>query len=57
MQASIVREKMKCQPPHIYIRPDLNNIRVLDFHRFEKIYEQAKPAQKKLRRALRYYQI
>jgi NTE family protein len=57
MQASIVREKIKCQPPHIYIHPDLNNIRVLDFHRFEEIYEQARPAQKKLKRALRYYQL
>ncbi|MDH3949317.1 MAG: patatin-like phospholipase family protein, partial [Gammaproteobacteria bacterium] len=57
MQASIVREKIKCQPPHIYIHPDLNNIRVLDFHRFEEIYAQARPAQKKLKRALRYYQL
>ena len=57
MQASIVREKLRCQPPHIYIRPELNNIRVLDFHRFEDIYEQAKPARNKLKRALRYYQL
>jgi NTE family protein len=57
MQASIVREKLKHRPPHIYIHPDLNNIRVLDFHRFEEIYEQAMPARKKLKRALRYYQI
>ena len=57
MQASILREKIKNRPPHILIHPDLNNIRVLDFHRFEEIYEQAMPAQKKLKRLLRYYQI
>ena len=57
MQASIVREKIKRHPPHIYIHPDLNNIRVLDFHRFEEIYDQAMPARNKLERALRYYRI
>ncbi len=57
MQASIMREKIKNRPPHVYIHPDLNNIRVLDFHRFEDIYTQAMPAQKKLKRTLRYYQI
>lgn len=55
MQASIVREKLKHQPPHIYIRPELNNIRVLDFQRFEDIYQQTLPARNKLKRALRYY--
>lgn len=57
MQASILREKIKNRPPHIFIHPDLNNIRVLDFNRFEEIYEQAIPARNELRRALRYYQI
>jgi NTE family protein len=57
MQASIMREKIKYRPPHIYIHPDLNNIGVLDFHRFEEIYDQAMPARNKLKRALRYNQI
>jgi NTE family protein len=57
MQASIMHEKIKNQPPHIYIHPDLNNIRVLDFHRFEEIYKLATPARNKLKRALRYYQL
>jgi NTE family protein len=57
MQASIVREKIRNQPPHIYIHPDLNNIRVLDFHRFQEIYELATPARNKLKRALRFYQL
>jgi NTE family protein len=57
MQASIVHEKIRCQPPHIYIHPDLKNIRVLEFNRFEEIYKQAIPARNKLKRALRYYQI
>ncbi len=57
MQASIVREKLDCRPPDIYIRPELNDIRVLDFNKFEDIYQQAKPASNKLKRALRFYQL
>jgi NTE family protein len=57
MQAGILRDKIKCQPPDIYIHPALENIRVLDFQRFEDIYKQAMPARNKLKRALRYYKI
>ena len=53
MQASIVQEKMKNRPPHIYIRPDLENIRVLDFNRAEEIYSQSMPARNELRRKMR----
>jgi NTE family protein len=52
-QAAILREKMKHRPPHIYIRPGLEDIRVLDFNRVDEIYQQSKPAADKLRRALR----
>lgn len=55
LQNSIIQEKLKNRPPHIYIRPDLENIRVLDFNRVDEIYSQARPAQAKLRRALRDY--
>jgi NTE family protein len=55
LQTSILQEKMKNRPPHIYIRPELENIRVLDFNRVNEIYAQAKPARNKLRRSLRRY--
>lgn len=55
MQASIIQEKLKNRPPHIYIRPELENIRVLDFNRVNEIYAQAKPARDKLKRSLRRY--
>ncbi len=57
MQASIVREKLKSRPPDIYLYPDLKDIHVLDFHRFDEIHEQALPAQKKLRKSLRRYRV
>lgn len=52
-QAAILREKMKHRPPHIYIRPALEDIRVLDFNRVDEIYQQSKSAAGKLRQALR----
>ena len=55
LQSSIIQEKIKNRPPDIYIRPDLKNIRVLDFNRVTEIYAQAKPAQDKLRQSLHRY--
>jgi NTE family protein len=55
LQNSIIQEKIKHRPPHIYIRPELENIRVLDFNRVDEIYAQAKPARDELRRSLRRY--
>ncbi|MCP4388702.1 MAG: patatin-like phospholipase family protein [Gammaproteobacteria bacterium] len=52
-QAAILREKMKLRPPHIYIRPGLEDIRVFDFNRVDEIYQQSKSAANKLRQALR----
>ena len=52
--AAILREKMKHRPPHIYIRPELEDIRVLDFNRVDEIYRQSMPARRKLARALRF---
>ncbi|OGP55831.1 MAG: hypothetical protein A2Y65_01910 [Deltaproteobacteria bacterium RBG_13_52_11] len=37
MQASIVENKMRISRPDIYIKPDLKNIRVLEFYRYDEI--------------------
>ena len=52
MQSSILREKMKLRTPHIYIRPELEDIRVLEFNRVDEIYAQSKSARKRLQKAL-----
>jgi NTE family protein len=52
-QTAILREKMRRQPPDIYIRPELEDIRVLEFNRVDEIYAQAAPARDRLRKALR----
>ena len=53
MQAAIVREKLRRQAPEIYIRPKLENIRVLEFYKADEIYLQARAGQNRLRRRLR----
>jgi NTE family protein len=55
LQNTIIEEKLKHRPPDIYIRPELKNIRVLEFNRVNEIYAQAQSAQKKLRRSLHAY--
>lgn len=44
MQSSILTEKLKRMQPDIFVRPDIQDIRVLDFYRFEEILEQGIPA-------------
>jgi NTE family protein len=39
MQASIIQAKKHCSPPDIYVRPNLVNIRTLDFYRHAEILE------------------
>lgn len=53
MQAQILHEKMQRRPPHIYIRPELEDVRVLEFNRVDEIYRQSMPARSQLRQALR----
>lgn len=44
MQSSILTEKLKRMQPDIVVRPDIQDIRVLDFYRSEEIFEQGIPA-------------
>lgn len=52
-QAAILHEKMQRRPPHIYIRPELEDIQVLEFNRVDEIYQQSMPARDQLMRELR----
>jgi len=52
MQRAIVEEKLKRRQPDIYIRPLLNNIRMLEFYRADEIYRQTQPAKRELRQQL-----
>ncbi len=46
---AIVDQKMTIQPPSIYVQPEIEDVKVLEFHKAEQIFEQSKPAQDRLR--------
>lgn len=52
MQRSIIEEKLKRIPPDILVRPDVVDVRILDFFEAEKIYAQAGPAKQALKAQL-----
>jgi len=57
MQTIILKEKLKQQKPHIYIKPDIEDVRVLEFYKADEIFTQAESAQRKLYRRLRRYKV
>jgi NTE family protein len=52
MEHTIVAEKIKNHAPAIYVKPDLVDIRLLDFAKAPEIYRQAQPAKQQLKHSL-----
>ena len=52
MQNSIIAEKLKRNPPDIYIKPDIVGVDILEFFKADDVYAQTEPAAKELRDAL-----
>jgi NTE family protein len=52
MQQAIVEQQLRDSPPDIYIRPDLGEVRTLQFHKADVIYRQAAPAKEELKQEL-----
>ncbi len=55
LQTAILREKMKQNPPNLYIRPEIKDVRVLEFYKFEAIFSQSQPKKDQLKRELERY--
>ena len=53
MQRAVIEEKMKRVKPDIFIKPEIVDIRALEFYRAEEVYRQAQPAKEELKKALR----
>jgi NTE family protein len=51
-ERSILREKFKRSEPDIFVEVLARDVRVLDFHKVETIFEQAEPARRELEEAL-----
>ena len=52
MQTANLAAKMKLIQPDIFLHPDIHNIKLLDFHRVEDVFEQSAPAMEELREKL-----
>lgn len=52
MEASMIRRHLRFNPPHIYLRPEIRDIGLLDFHKADLILEQSQPIRVELRRRL-----
>jgi NTE family protein len=53
MQTSALAKKMQHRKPDIYVRPDIQNVRMFDFGKIEEIFLQAAPAADLLRKQLK----
>jgi NTE family protein len=52
LQQAIVERQLEIRAPDIYIKPDLEGFRTLEFYRADEIYQQAQPAKEELKRRL-----
>ena len=49
MQQAIMDREIEIHPPDIYFKPELSDIRTLQFYRADEIYRQALPAKEELK--------
>ena len=48
MSRNILIEKLKRQQPDVYVRPDIRNVKILEFYKAHEIFAQSQPAQQHL---------
>ena len=52
MSSNILIEKLKQQRPTVYVRPDIRNVRILEFYKAREVFAQAHAAQRLFRKDL-----
>lgn len=52
MQTANLAAKMKIIQPDIMLHPEIHNVKLLDFHKVEEVFEQSEPAMEELREKL-----
>ncbi|MDZ7661050.1 patatin-like phospholipase family protein [Thiohalophilus sp.] len=57
MQAAVMQEKMRNRPPDIYIKPDIQDVRVLEFYKADEIYRQSRSGRDRLQDEIRKYRV
>jgi NTE family protein len=53
MEASMIRDRLKSNPPDIYLKPDIRNVGLLEFHKAEQVFRQSEPVREELRARLK----
>jgi NTE family protein len=48
MSSNILIEKLQRVRPDVYIRPDIRNVKILEFYKAREVFEQAQPSQRQL---------
>lgn len=49
MQNSIIKQRVEAHPPNLYLKPNIQGIDLLDFHKSKTIYKQVGPAVEELK--------
>ena len=52
LQQSILIQMMRTRPPDVYVKPDIMDVRMLEFYKADAIYRQAQGAKDKLKKEL-----
>jgi len=52
LQYAIADRDLRANPPDIYIKPELRDVRTLEFHKADEVYQQAQPAKEELKRRI-----
>jgi NTE family protein len=55
MEASMIRNCLKSNPPDIYLKPDIRNVGLLEFHKAEQVFRQSEAIKAELRVRLRTF--
>jgi len=55
MEAAMIRERLQSDPPDIYLKPDIRNVGLLDFHKAEQIFRQSEAVKDELRISLKTF--
>jgi NTE family protein len=52
MTENLIAEKLRLRRPDIYIRPEIHDVRVLEFYKARQVFADATPAGKQLKKSL-----
>jgi NTE family protein len=53
MEAAMIRDRLKSNPPDIYLKPDIRNVGLLEFNKAEQVFRQSEPVREELRARLK----